>query len=172
MANSSATRKPTPADDKPSRPRRVTGRLRTACDLMVYEGMSMYDAARKAGISAFSMREALKKAHVIGYLREHREILRVSMCGANLLALAEVRDQQDNQNARVAAVNSLERMGEANSAGRSGLSQTPGFVIVLQQVVTDSASLTAHERQIEAKPLISLDCGHTAAVRPGQIEGD
>lgn len=142
-------------DDKPSRPLRVTGKLRTACDYLVHEGLHFDEAARKANLSVRAMRYALSRAHVVAYLRQQRDVLRESMCGANLWALADVRDQRDNHNARVAAVKQLEQMGETNSRAGSGVSQTPGFTIVLVSQGNITGSLTAPERDVTPKPLIT-----------------
>lgn len=136
---------------------RVTGKLRDACDYLVHEGLSLYDAARKAEISTFSMREGLKRPHVLAYVRQQREILRTSMCGANILALANVRDQTDNQNARVSAVKALEQIGDDNSSIRSSTSTSMPGVTIHIHAAPAQASLNAHERDVTPKSLITLD---------------
>lgn len=127
---------------------KVTGKLRTACDHLVYEGLAYDEAARKADLTVRAMRYALTRPHVIRYLREQREVLRASMCGANLLALADVRDQRDNQNARVAAVNALERMDEV-AARPSSVGSTPGLTI---QIITPQLSTPDQHLVVDASP--------------------
>lgn len=142
-------------DDKPSKPLRVTGKLRAACDYLVHEGLHFDEAARKANLSVRAMRYALGRSHVVAYLRQQREILREAMCGANILALADVRDQRENHNARVAAVKVMEQMGETtNTRAGSGASQVPGFTIVLNVQGNITGSLTEQQRGDAAKPLI------------------
>jgi len=118
-----------------SRPMRVTGKLKVACNLLAYEGLPFNEAAQQAGLSVHAMRLALQRPHVIAYLKAQREVLRASMSGRNILTLAAVRDQTDNQMARVNAVKALEQIGDEPSA-RSGASSMPGLVI---QIVNSPA---------------------------------
>lgn len=158
------TREPTHVSQGLAKPRRlqVKGKLRAAIDLMVFEGMPMDAAATKVGLTTYSMRCALEKAHVLAHLRARRVVLRESLCCANDLRLAVIRDAATNMPA-VQAIGMLERLRDDDNAVASTTSrQAAGVVIHIHQ----PASLTAHERQIEAKPLITLDCGHTDGVRP------
>src|SRR6202035_2184841 len=43
----------------------VTGKLKTALDIMVWEGLKRVDAAAKAGLADSSLRAALRKPHVL-----------------------------------------------------------------------------------------------------------
>lgn len=147
---------PPAKNDKPKR-LQIRRKLQVACDRLVYDGLPFDQAARSVGFSVQAMRKALGRPHVIAYLREQREILRASMCGANILALADVRDQVENQNARVAAVKVMEQIGETENnrygSGRSAAVTMPGLVI---QIIQQPASLTGQQREIEANPLIAL----------------
>jgi hypothetical protein len=122
-----------PTTDKPKRPLEVRGKLAEALDLIAYQGTPYDEAARKAGLTVRAMRMALAKPHVIRYLRTQRQVLLASMSGANVLAMAQVRSQTENQNARVGAVKQLEAMSnEQTTLGAGQIAPTAGFVIVLQ----------------------------------------
>jgi hypothetical protein len=45
----------------------VTGKLKVALDLMVWENFSRKDAAAKAGLADASLRFAFRKPHVMAY---------------------------------------------------------------------------------------------------------
>jgi hypothetical protein len=114
-------------------PRRVTGKLRKACMLLVHKGLTWQEAAQQTRYRASSMIYALNQSHVRAFIREQRDVLRTSMSGRNILVLAEVRDQTDNQMARVAAIKVLE--GEAEQAlgnKANGGGQLPGFTILIR----------------------------------------
>lgn len=134
---------------------RVTGKVRTALDAMIWGALPRREAAAKAGISEHGLYKALRKPPVRAYYLAGLDVLRTSERARNIHTLAEVRDQTSNQMARVAAVKALEQLDDqpANAAARA---ISPGFII---QVITPSASaaLMPHQPHIEAKPLISLD---------------
>lgn len=132
-------------------PGKVTGKLRRALDLMVWQGKPRDEAAAEAGMSVHGLREALRRPHVRQALHAELEVLRTSERPRNIHALAEIRDQSGNQNARVAAVRTLEQMAEDGARERPA-APFSGLVV---QVITNS--LMAHERQISDKPLISHD---------------
>jgi hypothetical protein len=148
-----------------SAPKRVTGKLKIACDLMVYgdENKPIYqwdDAARQADLSVRAMRLALERPHVRAYLKAQQQVFRDSICAGNPRRLQQIRDQDENKAAAVRAIQVLERIdeeAEARSANRSA----PGVTI---NIMT-TPSLTTEQREIEAKPLIEH-----ADVR--QIEAD
>lgn len=63
-----------------SRPKRVSGALRTACDLMIFgDGkgapLEWDEAAQQAGLTTRTMRLAMARPWVRAYLRVQREIL-------------------------------------------------------------------------------------------------
>ena len=109
---------------------RVSGKLREACMLMA-EGMSYAEAAKAVGMTTRGMRMALERAPVIAFLRAQRLVLRASMSGQNLAALARVRDQQSNPMATVRAVQAIETLD--SDQGPLGSHQpVPGLTIVIQ----------------------------------------
>jgi len=92
-------------------------------------GAMTYDeAARSVGMTTRAMRKALDKPHVQQHLREQRHVLRTTLSARTLSRLAELRDQDDNRNAAVAAARALEGLGDepvTNTPHR------PGVVIVI-----------------------------------------
>lgn len=124
-----------------SKPGKVTGKLATAVDLMVEEGLAWEKAAIKAGLTVRAMRKALAKPFVIKHLRERRDVFRASVCAANIRRLAEIRDKADNMPA-VNAIKELERLGEEqNGAGRGSLMPT-GLTVVVVNAPQPASSVT------------------------------
>src|SRR5262245_5022945 len=101
------------------RPLRPRGKLRAALDAMVWgtetHGPMTYDvAAQYVKLTASAMRKALSKAHVQQYLRQERQVLRGCLNAKTLSRLAELRDQNTNMNAAVAAAKALEQIDDAS----------------------------------------------------------
>src|SRR4249919_690669 len=118
-----------------SAPMAVTGRLKRAIDAMVWQGLSRDDAAISARLQVHSVREALRKPHVKAYYLAQLDVLRTSERARNLLALTEVRDQRDNQMARVQAVKALEQLSDQEQARGGAAPAQPGIVI---QIISNS----------------------------------
>jgi hypothetical protein len=125
-----ATRQAVAAVDR-SLPGKVSGRLKRALDAMVWQRLPRDQAAVQAGMTDHSLREALRKPHVMAYYRGQCEVLRTSAIAENLHALMDVRDQRDNHAARVRAVQVLTQApdSDAQSAGKP---QRAGLVIVIK----------------------------------------
>ena len=127
--------------------RRVTGRLKTALDLMIYEGQAFDVAARTANLTVRSMRRALDRPYVIAYLKAQREVFRASASAANIHRLVEMRDKSGNAMAKLGAIKVLEQIDEtAPNAGNRAAS--PGFVVVV------NVPASAEQQRLDAKPLI------------------
>ena len=91
-----------------SKPNGVSGRLKLALDDMTWNGTAWEEAARKANLTVRAMRLALKRPHVLKYLRAERGVLLATASGQNLKALATLRDQTENRAAAVQAARTLE----------------------------------------------------------------
>lgn len=135
-----------------STPFKVTGRLKRALMLMVWENRTDNEAAVETGMTLTNIRLAFQRPHVRAYLREQREVLRARECGRNLHTLLEVRDQKANAMARVKAVQEIERPGDNASAIKQFV---PGFCV--QIVNVQQAASMPHTPIVEAKPLKSHD---------------
>jgi hypothetical protein len=119
----------------------VSGKLKAAIDLMLYEGSRRAEAAIAARMTDHGLREAFKKPHVKAYYNAGLEVLRTSERARNISALAGVRDKSDNDMAIVSAAKALEQIAEPNGPGGPGggrggragwcidLSESPGVVI-------------------------------------------
>jgi len=150
------TRQAIEAKDR-SAPRRVTGKLKTALDTMVWQGARRAEAALTAGMTDHSLRAALKKPHVKAYYLAELDVLRTSERSRNIFRLTEIREQTANQMAAINAIKALEQMGdEAQTA--AGSMRSPGVVIVI-----GGPSLTADQRSIDGKTnVINVPvCGDT-----------
>ncbi len=154
--------KPTPPPAKPddglkSRRMQVTGRLKVALDNMVWAGMKRDDAAQAAGLTPHALYSALRKPHVKQWYLAECEILRTSGRARRIHRLEEIGEATSNLNASVQAIRTLDAPDAANSpGGSSGSPTTPGLTI---QIITapQTVALTAHERGMVAKPLISQE---------------
>lgn len=99
--------------------------------LLVHEGLPWKEAAERAEYTPSAMIYALSQSHVKAFIREQKDVLRTGMSGRNILAACEVRDQTDNQTARIAAIRWLE--GEQDqSVAASSKAQAAGVTIVIQ----------------------------------------
>lgn len=116
-------------------PNGVSGRLKAALDNMTWNGTPWEQAARKANLTVRAMRLAMKRPHVLRYLRDERRVLLASASGENLHALAKLRDQDENRAAAVQAARALEGLAseqfETGSIAIAG--QPAGFVIDISE---------------------------------------
>jgi hypothetical protein len=103
----------------------------------------------KAGLTVRNMRLAMKRPHVLRYLRHERDVLLASYVAQNPRRLAALRDQSTNMAAAVRAAATLEMMHD-NPAARGGASAPllPGLVI---QIV-GSSDAAVNPRVIEHEP--------------------
>jgi hypothetical protein len=141
LALSTPSRQATAAIDR-SAPLKVTGKLKTAIDSMVWYGLTRQAAAEHAGLKEPSLYAAFLKPHVKTYYLGQLEVLRTSERARNIHTLAEVRDQQTNQMARVQAVKVLEQISD-ESADRRPAQPFGGVVVVInspQPVTIDQPS--------------------------------
>ena len=82
----------------------VSGKLKIAIDLMLYEGSCRADAATAAGMTDHGLREAFKKPHVKAYYNAGLEVLRTSTRARNIRRLDSIADTSGNDLAKVAAI--------------------------------------------------------------------
>jgi hypothetical protein len=133
---------------------KVTGKLRTALDLMVWHGERRADAAAKAGLADSSLRFALRKPHVLAYYRAEVNALRMSLRARNLHRLDGIADNSKNDMAKVASIKVLEQIADgAEQHNRPGESQSPGVCIVIVQPAPQ-ASISPGMITIEPAPAI------------------
>lgn len=119
----------------PGRSRRgaVTGKLKTALDLMVWDNLKRKDAAAQAGLADASLRFAFRKPHVMAYYRAELAALRENLRAKNIHRLDGIADDSTNDMARVGAIKTLEAITDQaeQRSGPPGSTQTPGVQIVI-----------------------------------------
>ena len=109
---------------------RLSNKLKSALDDMVWNGASYDEAAHAAGFNIGAMRKALSRRHVLRYLREQKMVMRESVSSANISTLRAIRDGGGNNMARVKSVQVLEAMGDVDAArGNPNEAQLPGMII-------------------------------------------
>jgi hypothetical protein len=145
----------TPSANRLPEPKRarLSNKLRSALDDMVWNGAPFDEAARAADYSIQSMRKALGRRHVLRYLREQKMVMREAVSSANISTLRSIRDRGGNDMARVKAVQVLETLGEVDGARvGSGEAVLPGLTIVIQNTRGDAATVgpvIEHDRDDE-----------------------
>jgi hypothetical protein len=118
----------------PGRSRRgaVTGKLRTALDLMVWQGLKRDEAAQEAGLADCSLRAALRKPHVLAHYNAELAVLRTSLRARNLHRLDTIADVSRNDMARVGAIKAMENIADqADERSPRGAAILPGLQIVI-----------------------------------------
>jgi hypothetical protein len=110
----------------------VTGKLKTALDLMVWDNLKRKEAAEKAGLADSSLRFAFRKPHVMAYYHAELKALRDNLRAHNVHRLDSIADKSENDMARVAAVKALELISDqADERQRPGAQILPGLQIVI-----------------------------------------
>jgi hypothetical protein len=110
----------------------VTGKLKAALDLMVWENLKRKDAAARAGLADSSLRFAFRKPHVMAYYHTELKALRDNLRAHNVHRLDKIADDSKNDMARVAAVKALELISDqADERTRPGSQLLPGLQIVI-----------------------------------------
>ena len=129
LTASPPTRQALAARDR-SLPGKIGGRLKTALDLVVGEGLDPYEAAAKVGMHARSMRLALNKRHVLAYLRHAREVLRTTASAQNIHYAIKMRAESPNEMARLGAMKFIDNEEEHQRLS-GGRQMMPGLQIVV-----------------------------------------
>jgi hypothetical protein len=88
----------------------VTGRLRTTLTAMVWQGARRAEAAKISRMTDHSLRAALRKPHVKAWYLAELGVLRESERPKTFHRLCDLRDQDENKNAAVAAAKALEQI--------------------------------------------------------------
>ncbi|MGV7215900.1 hypothetical protein [Bradyrhizobium sp. UFLA05-112] len=107
----------------------VSGRLKAACDDMVWNGTPWEEAATKANLTVRAMRLAMKRPQVLAYLKAERGVVLAQLTLQNPRRLAELRDQNENRAAAVQAARALEAISEADGPRGDSPNDRPGVVI-------------------------------------------
>ena len=119
------------AIDGRSSPLKVTGKLKAAIDLMVWQGSRRAEAAEKAGIKDHSLRTALRKPHVLAYYHGEIGVLRESTRAKNFHRLEAIADQDENRAAAVSAIKVMEGVSDPIAPASARDLPRAGYVIDL-----------------------------------------
>jgi hypothetical protein len=138
-----------------SKPLAVTGRLKRAIELMVWEGLTRDDAAVKAGLRPHSLYVAFRKPHVKSYYLAEVEVLRLSGRAKRLHRLDALAMQDENKNAAVAAIKVADAIPDELPQRFGTGAQTPGVTIRIIQV---AAPVSA--------PMVDVTAGRPAIANP------
>src|SRR6516162_10958346 len=112
-----------------SYPGKVTGRLRGALLDMVWKGSRRDDAALANKMSVHGLREALKRPHVKAFYLAELGVLRESERPKTFHRLCDLRDQDENKNAAVAAAKALEQISDEQMTRPNATVTSPGVII-------------------------------------------
>jgi hypothetical protein len=111
------------------RDRKIPPRVRRACELMIELGIDRVAAAKQVGLQPDSLRRWLHQRSVLAFLRQGHDNHLATLCAANPMKLAMIRDTSPNWTSRVQAIRTMEGMGEEVSSLRRPGEQTPGVVL-------------------------------------------
>jgi hypothetical protein len=123
-------RAPKPPATERSSPGKVTGKLKTAIQLML-EGVKRDDAAAKAGLTSHALYSALRKPHVRQHLASEMQVLRDAARPRAFHRMVQISEQDDNKAAAVAATKALLGVDDEQEQRRSA-APSPGLVIVIE----------------------------------------
>lgn len=133
--------------------KRIERRLAIALKAIVHQGQELVEAAATAGMTAPAVRLALERPHVIAFMKQQREILRQYVSAQNIHHARRMRNESENEMARLGAMKYIDSVDIKQAAANAG--QSAGFVIVVNNNIT--AAPIGHERDVTPKPLITHD---------------
>ena len=133
-----------------SRRMQVTGRLRAALTAMVWQGARRAEAAKISGMTDHSLRAALRKPHVKAWYLAELGVLRESERPKTFHRLCDLRDQDENRNAAVAAAKALEQISDEQLLRPNATVISPGVTIRILNVMPAAPSAVEAPRVIDA----------------------
>lgn len=116
---------------------KVTGRMRVALEALVFDGLRVPEAAQVAGLQRSTLYGALHRPFYAQAYKDLLKVRRESERARNIHRLAEIRDQDSNMNAAVAATKALE--GIEAKAPSVTVNVNPGWVIDMSGFGPDAA---------------------------------
>lgn len=140
-----------------SRRNAVTGKLKTALEAMVWEGLERKAAAERAELADSSVRFAMRKPHVLAFYNSELTALRTSLRARNIHRLDGIANESKNDMAKVASIKVLEQIADvADQHHRPGETQSPGVCVVIVQPTPPPASISPATITIDAQPAILM----------------
>jgi hypothetical protein len=118
---------------------RISGKVRTAIEAMVWQGLKRSDAAEVAGLKDNSLYVAFMKPDVKAYYAQQCEVLRTSGRARRIHRLEAMLEQSDNKAAVINAALALESIGTDQATANAAQSARPGVVVqILMQAPVDA----------------------------------
>jgi hypothetical protein len=148
---------------KPAKELKITGKVRTAIEAMVWLGLKRDEAAQHAGMKDNSLYVAMRRPDVKAFYLAECEMLRLSGKARRIHRLDEISEQNDNKAAAVNAIMALERLGDDNPLSSLSNPRTPGVVVQIinnpgtQPIASVSGTLLTQSDS----PVIETDGGST-----------
>lgn len=142
-----------PAVAKPKHSRtpdkqRVTARVRAAIEAMVWQGLQRADAARAAELAEHSLYQALRRPPVKALYLSELQALRDSERARSFHTLVEVRDQTDNQMARVQAVKAMYPDEQVLGGRADANTSVPGVVVRIINLVQQTEPISTYRNSM------------------------
>ena len=125
-------------DGEPVRKGRVSPALRTAITLIVHEGLTVADAAKRTGYATESLSKALMKPHVKAFRLSVKRAWLASQTERAWLTVSDLALQANSEDVRLKAAKVFI---EADEAARATM---PADVRQLVQIVTQNVTMTGN----------------------------
>ena len=125
-------------DGEPVRKGRVSPALRTAITLIVHEGLTVADAAKRTGYATESLSKALIKPHVKAFRLHVKRAWLASQTERAWLTVSDLALQANSEDVRLKAAKVFI---EADQAARNAM---PESARQLVQIVANTVNMTGH----------------------------
>lgn len=146
----------------------IRPRLQEACRSIVTEGLSVPDAAKRAGMAVHSMQVALRKPHVRAFMAHVKDAWHNSRTFKSWLNIAELADGACSEDVRLKANRTfLEAAGELGAHAGKGEQIASTLVQIVINAAQNMGQLTDGQLSgvIEAQPWRAIE-GNTSNSEP------
>lgn len=155
----------------------IRPRLQDACTLIVSEGLSIADAAKRSGMTAHSLQVALRKPHVRAFLTSVKHAWLESRTSKAWLNVAQLADSACSEDVRLKANRVfLEAAGELGAKGADPNATARTLVQIVVNAAQGMGNLTASQMPgvIEALPWspVAGDASNSDPVGCDESDGD
>lgn len=125
----------------------LSKRVKASIELMIFEGLSRKDAARKSGLADNSLYVALRNPEVLRYFNAQMDVLRTGARPQAFHQIATLSESAKSEKVKLDAAKYLESEGKAGSGPviNLGINIAPGYLIDLHAY--DQGELTQIEHQ-------------------------
>jgi hypothetical protein len=124
---------------------------------MVFEGLTRPEAAKSVEMTDHGLREALRKPHVLRYLRECKEVLRTSAGARALRTIEELSDGANSEKVKLEAAIYLDSGQHRRSDGHTNVTVGIGIQVTPGYVIDNSEPAEIEPLTIDAEPMGETD---------------